>query len=173
MSHYPTQECRSLFVSPECAVLWLRPLNPFPRPSWTFSLVCFLSFALGLLGHIIEDTPLVDSMSGDKPCYNPDGTLSEDDVPCTSEQNTHCCGKSSICLSNGYCLGADAQPFGLSRGSCTNQNWATGCPQRCWSMDSLPVSFIRVSKFVNWLTIIKRIWKWQQEWRLPDYQHRL
>lgn len=89
---------------------------------------------------IIEDTPLVD-MLGDKPCYNPDGTLSEDDVPCTSEQNTHCCGKSSICLTNGYCLGADAQPFGLSRGSCTNQNWATGCPQRCWSMDSLPVFF--------------------------------
>ncbi|EYE94299.1 uncharacterized protein EURHEDRAFT_458280 [Aspergillus ruber CBS 135680] len=72
-------------------------------------------------------------MPGDKPCYNPDGTLSEDDVPCTSDKNTHCCGKNSICLSNGYCLGADAQPFGLSRGSCTNQNWATGCPQRCWS----------------------------------------
>lgn len=54
-------------------------------------------------------------------CYYPDGTLSKD-VPCSSGADSACCGSGAICLSNGLCL-STVQPFGLSRGSCTDPSY--------------------------------------------------
>ena len=66
-------------------------------------------------------------------CYYPDGTVSSGDVPCASSGTaTHCCGRNTgICLDNGFCLDAAAQPFGLSRASCTDRNWGSSCPSQC------------------------------------------
>jgi hypothetical protein len=54
-------------------------------------------------------------------CYYPDGTLSRD-VPCSSGADSACCGSGAICLSNGLCL-STVQPFGLTRGSCTDPSY--------------------------------------------------
>ncbi|KAF3895017.1 hypothetical protein GTR04_7036 [Trichophyton interdigitale] len=66
-------------------------------------------------------------------CYFPDGSLAVDDVPCFSGiRDTHCCSKSSICMTNGYCL-VTSQPYTLARGTCTDKNWSSssGCPDPC------------------------------------------
>ena len=58
-------------------------------------------------------------------CYYPCGKVGTADIPCsTSSDNTHCCGKTGICLSNGYCMetSEESGPLGLYRGSCTDRN---------------------------------------------------
>ncbi|KAA8651628.1 hypothetical protein EYZ11_004901 [Aspergillus tanneri] len=67
-------------------------------------------------------------------CRFPGGKVT-DDVPCTSNQNTHCCSPSSICLDNGYCYNIARQPFGISRGTCTDESWGKNCPQECIDAD--------------------------------------
>lgn len=67
-------------------------------------------------------------------CYFPSGKVATSDIPCsTSSGSTHCCGKTGICLSNGYCMetSEDSGPLGLYRGSCTDRNWGSSCPQEC------------------------------------------
>ena len=67
-------------------------------------------------------------------CYYPSGKVATADIPCsTSSDKTHCCGKTGICLSNGYCMetSEDSGPLGLYRGSCTDRNWGASCPQKC------------------------------------------
>ncbi|EYE94298.1 uncharacterized protein EURHEDRAFT_101527 [Aspergillus ruber CBS 135680] len=66
-----------------------------------------------------------------RPCYFPDRTEASDSTPCSSDQHTHCCGTGDVCLTNGYCLSIAHQPWVISRGACTNQNWDSGCPERC------------------------------------------
>lgn len=65
-------------------------------------------------------------------CYYPDGTRSPNDVPCGDDENvdTHCCNKASICLDNRLCLNT-AQPYALSRQSCTNKKWSSSCSAQC------------------------------------------
>lgn len=68
-------------------------------------------------------------------CYHEDGSVSSDsNVPCSndSSQPSACCNQDAICLKNGLCLSAE-QPFGLTRGSCTDSNgWLSpNCPQYC------------------------------------------
>ncbi|KAJ5176696.1 uncharacterized protein N7482_002573 [Penicillium canariense] len=69
-------------------------------------------------------------MPDTRTCYYPDGTEATGSVPCTPKDTTSCCGVNNICLSNGYCLDV-TQPFVLARGSCTSQEWGTGCPGHC------------------------------------------
>ncbi|KAJ5373064.1 hypothetical protein N7517_005070 [Penicillium concentricum] len=72
-------------------------------------------------------------VAADKTCYYPKGNIAVDDVPCFSgDKDSPCCSKDSICLSNGLCYGK-AQPFVLSRGSCTNKDWPVegGCDDKC------------------------------------------
>lgn len=67
-------------------------------------------------------------------CYYPSGKVATADIPCSaSSDNTHCCGKTGICLSNGYCMetSEESGPLGLYRGSCTDRNWGSSCPQQC------------------------------------------
>ncbi|CEL08955.1 hypothetical protein ASPCAL12099 [Aspergillus calidoustus] len=64
-------------------------------------------------------------------CYYPNGSPATGDVQCQSGPNSACCGQGAICLSNGLCLGV-SQPFGLSRGSCTDPNFEIDeCPKAC------------------------------------------
>ncbi|KAL3470224.1 hypothetical protein BJX99DRAFT_267632 [Aspergillus californicus] len=64
-------------------------------------------------------------------CYYPNGNPATRDVQCTSGANSSCCGRGSICLDNGFCLSA-TQPFGLSRGSCTDPKFDIDeCPKAC------------------------------------------
>ncbi|KAL4805296.1 hypothetical protein BDV18DRAFT_160957 [Aspergillus unguis] len=67
----------------------------------------------------------------DRKCYFPNGVLADTNVPCTNDEFTACCDYRDICLSNGYCMATTNQPYTLSRGSCTNQKWEQGCPERC------------------------------------------
>ncbi|KAJ5706716.1 hypothetical protein N7488_006517 [Penicillium malachiteum] len=63
-------------------------------------------------------------------CYYSDSTKSSD-TPCyTDGRVSACCGEDSICLTNGLCLSL-AQPYRLSRGSCTDYAWGSSCPQYC------------------------------------------
>ncbi|KAJ5735635.1 uncharacterized protein N7483_000760 [Penicillium malachiteum] len=73
--------------------------------------------------------------SDERTCYYPEGNVGSDLVPCTSDDVTHCCGSGGICLTNGYCLDV-GQPFVASRGGCTSNTWASGCPTQC--QDVLP-----------------------------------
>lgn len=63
-------------------------------------------------------------------CYYPNHQPATGTYPCSAADVTHCCGSSAICLSNGYCMDL-AQPFTLSRGGCTSDTWAAGCPTEC------------------------------------------
>ncbi|KAJ5825009.1 hypothetical protein N7447_007349 [Penicillium robsamsonii] len=75
----------------------------------------------------------------DKTCYFPSGDIAVDDVPCFSgDKDSPCCSKDSICLSNGFCYGK-AQPFALSRGSCTNKYWPVegGCNDVCSKVEAM------------------------------------
>ncbi|KAJ6022003.1 hypothetical protein N7540_007507 [Penicillium herquei] len=73
--------------------------------------------------------------SDDRTCYYPEGNVGSDLVPCTSDEVTHCCGSGGICLTNGYCLDV-GQPFVASRGGCTSDTWASGCPTHCRSQST-------------------------------------
>lgn len=67
-------------------------------------------------------------------CYYPSGKVGTADIPCsTSSENAHCCGKTGICLSNWYCMetSEESGPLGLYRGSCTDRDWGSSCPQEC------------------------------------------
>ncbi|KAJ5933898.1 hypothetical protein N7454_006227 [Penicillium verhagenii] len=88
------------------------------------SLFKCLIFQLGFLAFLAK----VQATSSQ--CYYPNGDESTD-TPCyTDGRITHCCGDSSICLTNQLCLSLN-QPFGLSRGSCTDKSWGTSCPAYC------------------------------------------
>ena len=65
-------------------------------------------------------------------CYYPNGNLAPADVPCGDDESvdTHCCNKGSICLENRLCLNV-ANPYVLSRQSCTSQDWTGSCPSQC------------------------------------------
>jgi hypothetical protein len=87
-------------------------------------------------------------------CYYPDGTLSRD-VPCSSGADSACCGSGAICLSNGLCL-STVQPFGLTRGSCTDPSYKIKeCTKLCsessrqsnWipSMTTIPTANIQIN----------------------------
>ncbi|KAL2838019.1 hypothetical protein BJY01DRAFT_38728 [Aspergillus pseudoustus] len=64
-------------------------------------------------------------------CYNPDRTIASNAVPCSSNDDTFCCGSDAICLSSGYCLSATTQPYSLYRGSCTDSGWGSFCAYYC------------------------------------------
>ncbi|OJJ45989.1 hypothetical protein ASPZODRAFT_142626 [Penicilliopsis zonata CBS 506.65] len=55
-------------------------------------------------------------------CYYPDGSVADNDVPCTDNENTWCCGKGTICMTNLYCVNI-SPPYVLSAGSCTDVSW--------------------------------------------------
>lgn len=65
-------------------------------------------------------------------CYFPDGTIASNNVPCSSDTYSACCGKSDVCLSNNLCMDTGEQPYVLSRGACTDPNWESdNCPSVC------------------------------------------
>ncbi|PWY68144.1 hypothetical protein BO83DRAFT_87284 [Aspergillus eucalypticola CBS 122712] len=65
-------------------------------------------------------------------CYYPDGTIASNNVPCSSDTYSACCGKSDVCLSNNLCMDTGEQPYVLSRGACTDPNWESdNCPSVC------------------------------------------
>ncbi|KAL3459004.1 hypothetical protein BJX64DRAFT_301614 [Aspergillus heterothallicus] len=64
-------------------------------------------------------------------CFFPSGAVASNNVPCSSDEYTSCCGLSDLCLSNGLCLSVTHQPYVLSRGACTDPEWGSGCPQYC------------------------------------------
>jgi hypothetical protein len=67
-------------------------------------------------------------------CYNPDGSTTMEDVPCSSGHQSSCCHPGWACLSNGLCrnLNAPNDTVGYVRGSCTDQSWRSGyCPNFC------------------------------------------
>ena len=65
----------------------------------------------------------------DSSCYFINKDRAVDDVPCntTTTGASVCCGKNDICLSNGLCYLQGSNGPGLSRGSCTDQNWSGAC----------------------------------------------
>jgi hypothetical protein len=75
-------------------------------------------------------------------CYNPNGSVAADDIPCQpSQSNSTCCGSGLACLSNNLC-GITQFPsnpkktFGLGewfvRGSCTDKTFtSSACFKRC------------------------------------------
>lgn len=69
-------------------------------------------------------------MSASRQCYWPNNKPANGNYPCSNDEITACCGSSAICLSNGYCMDI-TQPFTLSRGGCTSDTWASGCPTAC------------------------------------------
>ncbi|KAL2794752.1 hypothetical protein BJX66DRAFT_189054 [Aspergillus keveii] len=64
-------------------------------------------------------------------CFFPSGAVATDNVACSSDEYTACCGTHDLCLSNGLCLSVVHQPYVLNRGACTDPEWGSGCPQYC------------------------------------------
>lgn len=70
-------------------------------------------------------------------CYYPDGTVTNQDVPCLpGDEASWCCGFGYACLSNKICMatnyttGTDISTY--VRGSCTDKSWrAANCPSFC------------------------------------------
>ncbi|KAL6229771.1 hypothetical protein BDW75DRAFT_224469 [Aspergillus navahoensis] len=66
-------------------------------------------------------------------CFFPDGSLADGYTPCFSgSSGSPCCKTDSVCLTNGYCMGA-SQPYTLYRGTCTDAKWSlsSGCDDKC------------------------------------------
>ncbi|KAK9578526.1 hypothetical protein V6Z92_009199 [Aspergillus fumigatus] len=66
-------------------------------------------------------------------CYFPDESFADGYVPCFSgSSGSPCCRNDSVCLTNGYCMGA-SQPYTLYRGACTDSKWSpsAGCKDVC------------------------------------------
>lgn len=61
-------------------------------------------------------------------CYYPNGDLSKDDSPCSSDGGT-CCPLNWECLSNGLCYLESEDYF--ERHTCTDQSWGDDCPELC------------------------------------------
>ncbi|KAG9230453.1 hypothetical protein BJ875DRAFT_445006 [Amylocarpus encephaloides] len=73
-----------------------------------------------------------------KKCYYPNGLEAVDDIACgTRGDNSVCCGKGFVCLSNALCMDnstvVDGKIAGtLWRGSCTDRDWKSSiCPESC------------------------------------------
>lgn len=69
--------------------------------------------------------------ASERTCYYPNGQEASGNVPCTDSMYTSCCGESAICLSNGYCMDVERQPYTMSRGACTDSSWGADCPSQC------------------------------------------
>lgn len=85
-----------------------------------------------LRGALLLTTLLLNNavQADDRVCYYPNGVESGD-VPCSSSDQTHCCGPYGICLENGFCINTSGKPYTLSRGSCTDPDWGGSCPTQC------------------------------------------
>ncbi|KAI2837487.1 hypothetical protein CBS11350_8691 [Aspergillus niger] len=74
----------------------------------------------------------ISTSSATATCYFPDGSIASNNVPCSSDTYSACCGKSDVCLSNNLCMDTGEQPYVLSRGACTDPNWESdNCPSVC------------------------------------------
>ncbi|PYH94089.1 hypothetical protein BO71DRAFT_399142 [Aspergillus ellipticus CBS 707.79] len=70
-------------------------------------------------------------------CYFPDGSTAAENVPCSDETYSACCGKNDICMSNNLCMDVAEQPYVLSRGGCTDANWeSSNCPPVCQDVNT-------------------------------------
>ncbi|KAI9926364.1 hypothetical protein ASPWEDRAFT_176667 [Aspergillus wentii DTO 134E9] len=82
-----------------------------------------LSLCLGLLW-------LAPALA-DTTCYNLDGSIAADDVPCESSGTSNCCNSNDLCMSNGLCYMQGWRGFSLTRGSCTDKSWGAKCYAPC------------------------------------------
>ncbi|QKX53207.1 uncharacterized protein TRUGW13939_00283 [Talaromyces rugulosus] len=67
-------------------------------------------------------------------CYNPDGSTTSQDVPCSLSHQSNCCHPGWACLSNKLCQNPNApnDTVAYVRGSCTDKTWRSGnCPNFC------------------------------------------
>ncbi|OAA58029.1 hypothetical protein SPI_06914 [Niveomyces insectorum RCEF 264] len=88
--------------------------------------------AVVLLASLATAAAAASPASSPRMCFFPNGDVSTHDLPCgTGKTTTHCCNAQSICLSVGLCLTAEQAPYVLSRGSCTDASWGSGCPTHC------------------------------------------
>lgn len=100
-----------------------------------------LALRLGLLSFLARARAISQ-------CYYPNGDEASGDTPCyTDGRITHCCGGNSICLTNQLCLSLE-QPYGLSRGSCTDQSFGPLCPSYCSKFAKLPGPGPRLKAFI-------------------------
>lgn len=83
--------------------------------------------------------------AANRTCYFPDGSVSAGDFPCSDADTIHCCNSENACLSTGYCMSAEQQPYVISRGSCTDNAWGTGCPAKCAGTNDDPSGGLPIS----------------------------
>ncbi|EYE90423.1 uncharacterized protein EURHEDRAFT_510775 [Aspergillus ruber CBS 135680] len=76
--------------------------------------------------------------ASERTCYYPNGHEASGNVPCTDSQYTSCCGENVICLSNGYCMDVESQPYTMSQSACTDSSWAADCPSQCAGSSDYP-----------------------------------
>lgn len=74
------------------------------------------------------------ALAANNQCYFPNGKVSADDYPCSSDADSSACcggGLGTICLSNNLCQGPDGA---IIRGSCSDKNWdSDSCAHYCMS----------------------------------------
>ncbi|CAK7231145.1 hypothetical protein SEUCBS140593_007827 [Sporothrix eucalyptigena] len=96
------------------------------------------------LAAILASLSLV-SAATNRTCYFPDGSVSADDYACAETGTIHCCNSMSACLTTGYCMSAEQPPYVISRGSCTDNAWGTGCPAKCAGTNDDPSGGMPIS----------------------------
>ena len=97
------------------------------KMAWRHGLVRFAT--LTLLAVIVR---------AQQSCYFPDGSEAVGNSPCNeAAPQSHCCGSTDMCLSNGYCFGhGNSFVNRIIRESCTDQSWDDpACLQHCWDID--------------------------------------
>ena len=104
--------------------------------SRTQSSPCLRGLLLLLAGSLL--VAFASSLQGST-CYNDDGVIIEDDVPCKPDaEQSFCCGKYWTCLDGGVCSDQNTtQLVGteqtlLARATCTDRTYkSNACPQFC------------------------------------------
>lgn len=121
-------------TQPNSFDLWLETPDPQPRKklqSTKSIAVMFGRFSLSLTIATAVLAPTLSTLVAATACYYPDGSTATGDTPCGNGTDVACCGKDSICLTNGLCMDV-AQPYSLARSSCSDQTWtSSNCPNYC------------------------------------------
>ncbi|KAL4876451.1 hypothetical protein BJY04DRAFT_223084 [Aspergillus karnatakaensis] len=64
-------------------------------------------------------------------CYNLNGSIAPNHVPCGTGAVVNCCHESDICMSNGLCFQQGERGMVLGRGSCSDSAWGKRCFAPC------------------------------------------
>lgn len=124
-----------------CGVHELSLKRPLPLDLPTLSPPCYIlhDIEMQFASRILTASlilPHVSTLAAK--CYNPDGSLDDNDVPCFADDgSSRCCAPDEVCSTNKLCVSVKNGVNSFSRRSCLDASFGGTCPDFCTSSRSL------------------------------------